>query len=70
MLRGKLTTREVTINGFFPNKFCHFLTKNWQIFGECYFFHGPNKCNYLTNVAKFWEIAKFAISQNWGEPWW
>jgi len=71
---GKLTTREVAINGFFPKKFSHFLTKNWEIFGECCLFHVPQlfpitSVN-LTDFANFWEIAKFAISQNWGEPWW
>jgi hypothetical protein len=72
--RGKLTIREVVINVFFANKFRHFLTKNWEIFTECCFFHVPQlfpitSVN-LTNVVNFWEIANFAISQNWGEPWW
>jgi hypothetical protein len=71
---GKLTIREVAINGFFPNKFSHFLTNNWEIFGECSFLHVPQlfprtSVN-LTDVANFWEITKFAISQNWWEPWW
>jgi hypothetical protein len=64
----------MAVNGFFANKFCHFLTKNWEIFGDCYFFHVPQlfpitSVN-LTNVGIFWKIAKFAISQNLGEPWW
>jgi hypothetical protein len=70
---GKLTTREVEINGFFPNKFCHFLTKKLGNFHRMLFFScasviSHNQCNYLSNVASFWEIAKFAISQIWGEP--
>jgi hypothetical protein len=31
---GKLTIREMAISGFFPNKFCHFLTKtSWSLLG-------------------------------------
>jgi len=69
---GKLSTREVAINGFFPKKFCHFLTKNCESFGECCLFYVPQlfpiiNVN-LTDVANFWEIAKFAISQIGGNP--
>jgi hypothetical protein len=42
-----------------------FFPKNLEIFTECCFFHVPQlfpitSVN-LTNVANFWEIAKFAI---------
>jgi hypothetical protein len=71
---SKLTTREVGINVLFPNKFCHLLTKKLgnfhrMLFLSCASVISHNQCNYLTTVAIFWEIAKFAISQNWGEPW-
>jgi hypothetical protein len=39
--RGKLTTREVTINGFFANKFRHFLTKIGKFSKNVVFFHVP-----------------------------
>ncbi len=70
---GKLSTGEVRINVFFPNKFCHFFTKKLGNFRRMLFFSCAsvifhNQCHYLTNVAIFWEIAIFAISQNWGEP--
>jgi hypothetical protein len=69
---GKLTTREVAINGFFPNKFCHFLTKNWEIFGECCLFHVPQlfpmtSVN-LTDVANFWELPNLQYHKIGGNP--
>jgi len=71
--RSKLTTREMAINDLFPNNFCHFLTKklgNFHrlLFLSCASVISHNQCNYLTNLAIFWEIAKSAISQNWGFP--